>query len=183
MHGCHRVVSRPAGRTLRSVRRASKRSSSRRAFGTGGSKKPRRSRAACSAGSEWAHGGRDLNCSRRRGRRVVQLAEPGGQRSLFCLFGGVSLLAHRPKTGEEAPTKALPPERSGFRCPSQSGSCSQPLGYSFGRKDAVKEHCKRFPACMASLQANNNVVVSWGVPGTAQGLVPYDPLFHKSYRS
>ena len=47
----------------------------------------------------------------------------------------------------------------------------------------MKEHCKRFPACTVSLQANNNVVVRWGVPSTAQGLVPYDPLFHKSYRS
>ena len=113
---------------------------------------------------------------------VVQPAELAGQKPLFCLFEGC-LYWHINSKQVRRHRQTHFSERSGFWCPNQSGSCSQQLGYSFGREDAVKEHCKRFPACMASLQANNNVVVRWGVPGTAQDLVPYDPLFHKPYRS
>ena len=92
-------------------------------------------------------------------------------------------ICDRKQVGRHRQRHFLPSGAGSGARTSNRAAVSQPLGHSFGREDAVKEHCERFPACMASLQANNNVVVRWGVPGTAQGLVPYDPLFHKSYRS
>ena len=72
--------------------------------------------------------------------------------------------------------------QQGFLCPNQTGTCIS-SGRSFARRDGVKLHCKKYQDCSAALAAKGSKIDAWGSFVTHRDLVPYDPDYHKPYRS
>ena len=77
----------------------------------------------------------------------------------------------RPKTGGEAPTKALPPERSGFRCPNlESGSCFPATGTQFWTGGRSERALRTVPGVHGFLASQQQRGCEVGSPGYRAGL-------------
>ena len=70
------------------------------------------------------------------------------------------------------------PLRHGWFCPNRTVTCPS-LGKDFRRRDAVKVHCDKYPACRKAFQAKNGEIQDWGDPVSEEDLVPYNPEFHQ----
>lgn len=124
---------------------------------------------------DWNHEGWDFDIS-----EPEPLADLRGDYPIFCRVGYCHYWHTDPKQVKWHRDGHFC-DRFGYLCPNQAGTC--PSSGKYKRKDGVTTHCKRSPECERALQANNGEIKQWGTAPNERDLVPYDPTFHKPYRS
>ena len=104
-----------------------------------------------------------------------------GQVPRFCLVGQC-LYWHTSATQVKRHRDTHFVDRYGWLCPNQTDTCRN-RGGDFNRRDGVKAHCAKFPACREAFRANGGRVECWGTPANYGDLVPYNPQVHLPYRT